>query len=175
VIVSFVSKMGSDHFGLATAPHRPFVFHFSGGNVYLKAWTIAIVGLASSLAIAADGGNGGVIRDIAQVKLQQDSDVKCLSYALETGNPETGPSTHILELPKGCRFPWHYHTAQEQMLIVDGTVLVEMASDKPASLGPAGFAMMPSREPHQFTCVSARKCKVFATFSAAYDIFWVKR
>lgn len=143
--------------------------------MYLRPWTIAIVGLISSSTLVADGRNGGVTRDFAQVKLEHDSDVKCLSYALETGNPETGPSTHILEFPKGCRFPWHYHTAQEQMLIVDGTVLVEMASENPASLGPGGFAMMPSKEPHQFTCNSARKCRVFATFSATYDIFWGKK
>ena len=86
----------------------------------------------------------------------------------------TGPSTHILQFPQGCVFPWHYHTAEEQMMVVQGNVTVEMKDVPPTSLGPDGFAMMPSKERHEFSCKSEKGCTAFVTFDRAYDIFWVR-
>jgi anti-sigma factor ChrR (cupin superfamily) len=60
--------------------------------------------------------------------------------ALETGDPTTGPSTFILKAPPGCVVPWHFHTAEEQLIIISGTVLAEMGHHPPARLVPGGFA-----------------------------------
>ena len=35
----------------------------------------------------------GALKPLASVEFLPDSDVKCLSSAIETGNPATGPST----------------------------------------------------------------------------------
>jgi quercetin dioxygenase-like cupin family protein len=131
--------------------------------------------LLTAYGIPAQNRDTGVTRPISNASFVQDSDVKCLQYAVETGNPDTGPSTHILEFPKGCLFPWHYHTAEEQMMVVQGKISVQMGDGAAVPLGPAGFAMMPSKEPHQFWCVSQEECQVFVHFDRAYDIFWVKK
>jgi len=41
-------------------------------------------------------------------------------------------------------------------------------------LGPGGFAMMPSKRPHWFTCMATEECLMFVTFDRAYDIVWLK-
>jgi len=117
----------------------------------------------------------GVTLPYSAVQFKSDEDVKCLKYAVESGDPEKGPSTHILSFPQGCTFPWHYHTAEEQMLVIEGKVSVEMNSSAGAVLGPGGFAMMPSKESHQFSCKSSRGCRAFVHFDRAYDIQWGKK
>jgi quercetin dioxygenase-like cupin family protein len=116
----------------------------------------------------------GVARTISEVKLEQDDDVKCLLSAVEAGNPATGPSTIILKAPPNCLVPWHYHTAEEQLIVTEGSVRTEMDGMPAHSLGPGGFATMPSKAKHQFSCQSKTACVMFVTFDRTYDIFWVK-
>jgi quercetin dioxygenase-like cupin family protein len=132
---------------------------------------ILLLGIASfSLAQTQHG----VVRPLTEVKFDPDDDVKCLLSATETGNPATGPSTFILKAPPNCLVPWHYHTAQEQLIVAQGTVRTEMEGMPAHPLEPGGFAMMPGKAKHQFSCQSKTACVMFVTFDRAYDIFWVK-
>jgi len=116
----------------------------------------------------------GEIKPLAAVKFAQDGDVKCLQSALEAGDPIKGSSTFILKAPPGCGVPWHYHTAQEQLIIIGGSVLAEMTNHSPTRLGPGGLAVMGGHMGHQFTCQGKSACVMFVTFDRAYDIFWGK-
>jgi anti-sigma factor ChrR (cupin superfamily) len=124
-------------------------------------------------ALAQDSVTG-VLRPLPAVQFLPDSDVKCLSSAIETGNPETGPSTLILKAPSGCVVPWHFHTAQEQVLMISGTILAEMTGHPAMTLGPGGFAAMAGGMGHQLSCQGDAPCLMFVTFDRAYDIFWGK-
>ncbi len=88
----------------------------------------------------------------------------CLSYGLVSGDLERGPSTLLLKAKPECVVPWHSHTAQEQLMVVQGDVLTEMEGMPKALLGPGGFGFMESRAKHQFTCKSASECLLFVTF-----------
>jgi len=116
----------------------------------------------------------GVVRPLSDVKFDPDDDVKCLASTVESGDPAKGPSTIILKAPPNCLVPWHYHTAEEQLIVVQGNVRTEMEGMSPRALGPAGFAMMPSKAKHQFSCRSKTACVMFVAFDRPYDIFWVK-
>jgi quercetin dioxygenase-like cupin family protein len=111
---------------------------------------------------------------LTEVKFEQDDDVKCLASAVESGDLAKGPSTIILKAPPNCLVPWHYHTAEEQLTVVEGNLRTEMEGMPALSLGPAGFAMMPSKAKHQFSCRSKTACVMFVAFDRPYDIFWVK-
>jgi len=115
----------------------------------------------------------GTLVPLPLVQFLPDSDVKCLSSAIEAGNPATGPSTLILKAPSGCVVPWHSHTAQEQVLMISGTILAEMTGLPATTLGPGGFAAMAGGMAHQFTCQDTA-CLMFVTFDGAYDIYWGK-
>jgi quercetin dioxygenase-like cupin family protein len=115
----------------------------------------------------------GVARPLAQVKFEGDA-AKCLSSATENGDPDTGPSTLILKAAPGCKVGWHYHMAEEQLIVTAGTVQAEMDGMAAAKLDPGGFAMMPSKVKHRFSCESKNECIMFVTFDRKYDIVWVK-
>src|SRR6266478_979383 len=127
----------------------------------------------SGAALAEDAATG-TIKPLSSVKFSPDSDVKCLLSALETGDPTTGRSTLILKASPGCVVPWHFHTAEEQLIIISGTVLAEMTDHRPTRLGPGGFAMMGSHMPHQFSCQGKSACLMIVTFDRTYDIHWGK-
>ncbi|HEV8039412.1 MAG TPA: cupin domain-containing protein [Bryobacteraceae bacterium] len=116
----------------------------------------------------------GVVKPLSDVKFQPDEDVKCLSSAVETGDPSKGPSTIVLRAPQGCLIPWHYHTAEEQLIVIQGKVPTEMEGMPKQVLESGGFAMMPGKMKHRFSCQSKVGCILFVTFDRAYDIFWVK-
>ena len=116
----------------------------------------------------------GIVRSLSQVSFEQDEDVKCLESSLESGNPQRGPSTYILRAPPKCIVPWHYHTAEEQLIVIRGSVLTEMDAMRSSMLGAGGFALMPSKKHHQFSCDSASECLMVVSFDRPYDIFWVK-
>lgn len=128
----------------------------------------------SILLVAASGLCHAQIRPLSAVKFEQDDDVKCLASTVESGDPAKGPSTIILKAPPNCLVPWHFHTAQEQLIVVQGTVQTEMQGMSARPLGPGGFAMMPGKAKHQFSCQSKTACVMFVTFDRTYDIFWVK-
>jgi quercetin dioxygenase-like cupin family protein len=133
----------------------------------------ALILLFASTPMPAQAPKPGIVKPLSEVKFSPDDDVKCLASAAENGDPATGASTFILKAPPNCLVTWHYHTAEEQLIVTSGFVLTEMGSMPSRTLGPGGFAMMPSKEKHQFSCKSKTPCIMFVTFDRAYDIFWV--
>jgi quercetin dioxygenase-like cupin family protein len=116
----------------------------------------------------------GVVTPLASANLVFDGEPACLKVARENGDPDKGASTFLLEAPSGCVVPAHYHTAEEQLMVVRGDVLTGMDGMAEATLGPGGFAMMPSKAMHWFTCKSKDTCLMFVTFDHTYDIVWAK-
>jgi quercetin dioxygenase-like cupin family protein len=140
-----------------------------------KNWKlIACLAVFISGPVFAEDPATGAIKPLSSVQFSPDQDVKCLSSAIETGNPTTGRSTLILKAPPGCVVPWHFHTAEEQLIVISGTVLAEMTNHRSTRLGPGGFAVMGGRMPHQFTCQGRSACLMIVAFDRAYDIYWGK-
>jgi quercetin dioxygenase-like cupin family protein len=116
----------------------------------------------------------GTVTPLASASLVFDGEPACLKVARENGDPDKGASTFLLEAPSGCVVPAHYHTAEEQLMVVRGDVLTGMDGMPEQTLGPGGFAMMPSKAMHWFTCKSKDTCLMFVTFDRTYDIVWAK-
>ena len=139
-------------------------------------------GLLAILLLARDSSSlgqvensrHGIVTPLASANLVFDGEPACLKVARENGDPDKGPSTFLLQAPSGCVVPAHYHTAEEQLMVVQGNVSTGMAGMAEAVLGPGGFAMMPSKAMHWFTCKSEETCLMFVTFDRTYDIVWAK-
>lgn len=130
--------------------------------------------LAAPAVPRAQTARHGVVAPLAGAKLESDGQPACLKGALENGDPSTGPSTFLLEAAPGCVVPAHYHTAEEQLIVVRGDVSTGMDGMSDQTLGPGGFAMMPGKAMHWFSCQSKSACLMFVTFDAKYDIVWAK-
>jgi quercetin dioxygenase-like cupin family protein len=133
-----------------------------------------LLAVALSAQAPESGGKSGIARQLADVKFPAGDGPDCLQFFLENGDMKTGPSTAIMKAAPKCVVPPHYHTAEEQLIIVKGYVSTGMEGMKDAVLGPGGFAMMPSKAPHWFTCTAKEECLMFVTFDRAYDIVWLK-
>jgi quercetin dioxygenase-like cupin family protein len=141
---------------------------------FLRNALLAFTFLVATASLSSQEQHHGVVRPLSEVKFEQDSDSKCLSFVLESGDPDKGPSTAILRAAPDCKVPLHYHTAEEQLFVVRGDLETGMEGVSPRVLQAGGFAMMPSKERHWFTCQSKDGCLMFVAFDRAYDIFWVK-
>jgi quercetin dioxygenase-like cupin family protein len=103
----------------------------------------------------------------------QDDDVKCLQDAVENGDPATGASTFLLKAAAGCRVRAHYHTAEEQLIVIRGSVSTGMKGMPSVALTAGGFAAMPSKAVHWFSCTGPASCLIVVTFDRKYDITWI--
>jgi quercetin dioxygenase-like cupin family protein len=138
---------------------------------------LGLVAIISAMALVAHAQmpKAGIVRQLADVKFPQEEKPGCLQFALENGELKTGPSTAIMKAAPGCVVPPHYHTAEEQLIIVRGDVSTGMEGMSDTVLHAGGFAMMPSKAVHWFTCTAKEECVMFVTFDRAYDIVWVKQ
>jgi quercetin dioxygenase-like cupin family protein len=132
---------------------------------------VALCVLACVVIVRAD--DMGVLRKMAENKFELMAGLpQCVTMAVESGDPSKGASVIVFKGTAGCLIPWHWHTPTEQVMIVTGSAKIEMKdTGKAAVLGPGGYAMMPSKHVHQFTCASA--CSAFVSSDAAFDIHYV--
>jgi quercetin dioxygenase-like cupin family protein len=133
---------------------------------------LAILLAAIGVSLQGQTASHGIVTPLASANLVADGKPACLNVARENGDPDKGASTFLLEAAPGCVVPPHYHTAEEQLMVVRGDVLTGMDGMAEATLGPGGFAMMPSKAMHWFTCKSKDACLIFVTFDRTYDIVW---
>src|SRR4051812_2651498 len=65
----------------------------------------------------------------------------CAPGALQSGNPTKGPFIILGKLTAGCTIPWHWHSANEHLMVVSGVARLEPKEGNPVSLRAGGFAM----------------------------------
>ncbi len=81
--------------------------------------SIALVG---SVTARAQNANEPVVNMHSTLKFGALPNLPaCLTGASERGNPMTEESVLLLHFKAGCRVPWHWHTAEETLLVVSGT------------------------------------------------------
>jgi quercetin dioxygenase-like cupin family protein len=138
----------------------------------IAALPFTVLGNSANPAVGAEGAHNAVT-PLEDAPFVQDDDVKCLKSALENGNPDTGPSTFLLKAPAGCRVAAHYHTAEEQLIVIRGSVLTGMKGMHSVTLTAGGIAVMPAKAVHWFSCSGKDPCLMVVTFNQKYDIVWV--
>jgi quercetin dioxygenase-like cupin family protein len=96
----------------------------------------------------------------------------CTTVSVESGDPAKGASVIIFKATAGCVIPWHWHTPNEHVMMVSGSAKLEMKDGGHSTvLGAGGYALLPSKHVHQFTCTAA--CTAFVYSDAAFDMHYV--
>ena len=131
-----------------------------------------IVAVLFACLCIAQAEDMGVLRKLSENKLAPMAGLpSCTTMAVESGDPSKGASVIVFKATSGCVIPWHMHTPNEHVMMVSGSAKLEMKGGSSAILGPGGYAMMPSKHVHQFTCASA--CTAFINSDGAFDIHYV--
>lgn len=97
----------------------------------------------------------------------------CLTFAVESGDPNTGPSVLLAKLAPGCNVPWHWHTPNESVMVVSGAIELQAKGQKAAVLRHGDFGLMPSHHVHFGKAVGAAPCTFFLYSDGAFDIHYV--
>jgi quercetin dioxygenase-like cupin family protein len=140
-----------------------------------RSYTMAIGTILVSLstARAQPTGDQAGARNPSEMKFAPSAGLPtCVQIAIESGDPAQGAFVALAKAKTGCTVPWHWHTANEQLMIVDGAARVQMKdTGKPIALRAGGFAMMPARHVHEFQCTQA--CTFFLVSDQKFDIHYV--
>jgi quercetin dioxygenase-like cupin family protein len=75
-------------------------------------------------------------------------------------------STYYLEVPPGCRTPWHTHSAEEALYIVDGRAEARI-NDERFELARGDLAVIPAHAPHGLENIGEEPLRFVAFFSGA--------
>ena len=111
-------------------------------------------------------------RNIADMKFAQVPGMPtCATASVQNGDPSKGASILVAKMAAGCVFPWHWHTPNENLMMVSGSGLAEMKGGKAFTLKPGGFAQLPSKHAHQFSC--AKGCMLYVYSDAVFDMHYV--
>ena len=95
----------------------------------------------------------------------------CATGATLRGNPRNGPFWVMLKLASGCQVPLHWHSANEDIVVISGRGTITMTGGPPLRFAPGAYASLPSRHTHQASCT--RSCLLFTSSDGAYDIHYV--
>jgi len=142
----------------------------------ILAMSLALTQLAHAQqpATASDPASKSMARNMAELKFGPIPAMPtCLSGAVESGDPMTGPGFILAKLTTGCTIPWHWHTAGEYVMVVSGEGRIDMEDADSKMLTAAGFVRLPSRHVHQFSCKN--KCTLLIYTDAAFDIHYTNK
>ena len=95
----------------------------------------------------------------------------CATAAILRGDPRSGPAWVLLKLASGCRVPFHWHTPNEELVVISGRGTLAMKDGPPLQFAPGAYASLPSHHVHQATCT--RSCLLFNSADGAFDIHYV--
>src|SRR5436305_12981605 len=68
-------------------------------------------------------------------------------------DPATGGTEMLVRYPAGHKFEPHWHSANERMVVIEGTMQVEVDGVR-KELGPGSYAWLPARKEQKETCIS---------------------
>src|SRR5262245_15742250 len=132
----------------------------------------AMAALAGSVPVDAEDADQMITSNPQTLKFTPIPDMPgCASAAILRGNPRSGPAWVLLKLASGCRVPWHWHTANESLVVISGRGALAMKDGPPLQFVPGAYAAMPSQRVHQASC--SRACLLFNAADAAFDIHYV--
>ena len=95
----------------------------------------------------------------------------CMTLSAQHGDPMKGAAVLLLRFKSGCIVPWHWHTANENLMMVSGKGKAEMKSGGAHTMAMGDYLYLAGKQVHRFTCVSS--CLVFDVIDGAFDIHYV--
>jgi quercetin dioxygenase-like cupin family protein len=131
------------------------------------------IALAAGVALGQDGKPGPGARNPSEMKFGPIPGLPtCFEGSVQQGDPMTTAFTVHAKVKTGCAVPWHWHSANEQLIVVSGTARVAMMGQgKPVALHAGGFAMMPAKHVHQARC--EKNCTLYILSDGKFDIHYV--
>jgi quercetin dioxygenase-like cupin family protein len=103
--------------------------------------------------------NAVLVPDLATAKWEKDDSV------LLREDPKTGAMDLLVRYAAGKKLNAHWHNITERMVLLEGKMSVKLGDAAPTEVSPGGVMIVPPKQTHQLSCISATHC----TFYVAWD------
>lgn len=129
-----------------------------------------------STATAAELSNYPIAAKASQLDYKNMPNLpKCLTVGVAAGDPMSGPSTVVLKFAAGCDSTMHWHTPNEQLVMIKGTGKLEMSGESPKPAAVGAYNFQPSKHSHRFICGASGECLLYLASDAKFDIHYVDK
>lgn len=86
------------------------------------------------------------------------------------GDPAKGPSTLMVKMDGGCVATYHWHSANEEMIILQGTAKAQIDGQGTYVLNTGSYMVLPARIKHRFKCISKKPCILSDGADVPFDV-----
>jgi quercetin dioxygenase-like cupin family protein len=131
---------------------------------------ILLLGFASMVA-AQDMGHMGVVSPATSKFGNMAGLPTCVTLSVVQGDPTKGPSVILLKFAPGCSIPWHWHTANETLVLVSGSGTAQMKGGQPINMKAGDYLYLEAKGIHRFMSKSA--VYLYDMPDGAFDIHYV--
>lgn len=131
---------------------------------------VLLVGL-TSLVAAQDMGHMGVVSPSTSKFGNMAGLPTCLTLSVLHGDPTKGAAVILLKFAPGCSVPWHWHTANETLVLVSGTGSAQMKDGQPMAMKAGDFLYLAGKGIHRFSAKTA--VYMYDMPDGAFDIHYV--
>ncbi|HWZ43501.1 MAG TPA: cupin domain-containing protein [Candidatus Saccharimonadales bacterium] len=99
----------------------------------------------------------------------------CLTLSAQRGDPFKGPAVILIKMTPGCKVVWHWHSANESLLMISGKGKIEMKDEATTGgpVAPGDYVFLPGKHAHQFSCAAG--CTFFDVTEGAFDIHYIDK
>ncbi len=125
----------------------------------------------TSLAAAQGTGHMGVVSPATSKFGNMPGLPACVTLSVLQGDPTKGPSTILLKFAPGCSIPWHWHTANETLVMVSGSGSAQMKDGTPMAMKAGDYVYLTAKGIHRFSSKSA--VYMYDMPDGAFDIHYV--
>ncbi len=85
----------------------------------------------------------------------------------------TGPSTVVHKFAAKCDSTMHWHSPNEQLVMVKGSGMFQLQGQSPKPVTVGGYNAQPSKHNHRFMCGAGGECLLYLFSDAKFDIHYV--
>lgn len=130
--------------------------------------------MLSGAALAQTAGEAAMGKNMADMKFGTFPGFPtCATGAVQHGDPAKGGSVILIKAKKNCKVPWHWHSPNEQVMMVSGAGRLDMKEGgNSVTLRPGGHIFFPAKHVHRFNCESGA-CTFFIYSDAPFDIHYI--
>jgi quercetin dioxygenase-like cupin family protein len=122
---------------------------------------------------AQDAGASPIGQNMDEMKFHTPPGLPtCAVASVPSGDPAKEAAFILVKAAAKCAIPWHWHTANEYVMMINGTARLDMKDTKSFTVRTGGFAKLPAKHVHQFLC-TAKSCTFYIYTDAAFDIHYV--
>jgi quercetin dioxygenase-like cupin family protein len=122
------------------------------------------------LMVAGTALAQSVVTNLADAKWTHDKgDPPGSESVLLREDPQTGGMELLVRFPAGHVIAPHWHSANERVILAEGSLSVRVGDGPETVLTPGGFAFLPAREVQRLSCVSKTRCTFYIQWDGKLD------